>query len=75
MDICLVPNQNGFLIQPNTILGMLWLQTHFEEEHWAEIASNKVRTTPNNAEILFKDACDAGLNLKYLSTESLSNNF
>ena len=40
---------------------MLWLQTHFEEEHWDSIANELVKIDNNDAKELAEDALQAGL--------------
>tara|TARA_Y100001968_G_C19238724_1_gene658302 strand:+ start:526 stop:693 length:168 start_codon:yes stop_codon:yes gene_type:complete len=40
---------------------MLWLQTHFEEEHWDSIANEEVKIDNNDAKELAEDALEAGL--------------
>ena len=68
MDIWLINAGEATQIQPKSIHGMLWLQTHFEEEHWDLIANDQVRIANNEALELMKDAKNAGLILNYLPT-------
>ena len=39
MDISLSDKKNGTLIEPKSVHGMLWLQTHFESIHWETISN------------------------------------
>ena len=61
MDISLTENRNGTQIEPKSIHGMLWLQTHFENIHWEAIASHSIFLDKSNAKILVNDAKQAGL--------------
>ena len=42
MDISLSNKRNGTQIKPTSIHGILWLQTHFESEHWELISNGQV---------------------------------
>ena len=44
-----------------SVHGMLWLQTHFESNHWEAIASEQVTLNKSNAAMLAQDAKEAGL--------------
>ncbi len=70
MDMCLIGTEGGFQIRPTSIHGMLWLQTHFEDEHWEALATNKVQLPLSDREILHLDAEKAGLSLISLPTLS-----
>ncbi|WP_320663822.1 hypothetical protein [Prochlorococcus sp. MIT 1223] len=61
MDICLINTQEGIEIRPKSIHGILWLQTHFEEQHWEAISNNEVRIPTADAKDLSLDAQEAGL--------------
>tara|TARA_Y100001968_G_C19439438_1_gene761707 strand:- start:1340 stop:1570 length:231 start_codon:yes stop_codon:yes gene_type:complete len=75
MDICLIETQAGTNIQPRSIHGMLWLQTHFEEGNWCALAENKVVIPNKNAEELSEDAIQAGINLNFSTVFSNSQKF
>ena len=70
MDISLSDKRNGTQIEPNTVHGILWLQTHFESKHW-ELITNGLVIIPNkDAEMLCEDAQKAGLNVNFLNSLS-----
>ena len=56
MDISLSDQRNGTQIEPKSVHGILWLQTHFESEHWELIANGLVIIPPKDAEMLGEDA-------------------
>ena len=66
MDLLLITRSEGIQLRPESILGMLWLQTHFEVAHWEAIASKNVVLTDEDAKILSNDANKAGLTINYL---------
>ncbi len=61
MDISLSDKRNGTQVEPKTVHGILWLQTHFESNHWEAIASEQVILNKNDATLLAQDANKAGL--------------
>ncbi len=63
MDICFITKNNRTNIRVESVHGMLWLQTHFESDHWESIALNQVLLTHPNAEMLAVDASKAGLTI------------
>ena len=65
MDICLSGKRNGTQIEPKSVHGILWLQTHFESEHWESISDGLVIIPTKDAEMLGEDAKKAGLNLNF----------
>ena len=72
MDICLVETNSGTYLRPESIHGILWLQTHFEDSHWEAIVSNKVILPIEDAKNLTQDAKAAGLRLNYLPNFSFA---
>ena len=42
-------------------MGMLWLQTHFDDEHWDELSRGLVALSQGCSESLIADALEAGL--------------
>ena len=51
MDISLVNidnNSNQFL-KPTSVIGMLWLQTHFEDNQWEALSNNQVIISKENS--------------------------
>ena len=75
MDIWLIGTQEGTQIRPTSIHGMLWLQTHFEDEEWEALASSQVKLPDQDAKQLSSDAQEAGLNLNFLPSLSIAKNF
>ncbi len=73
MDICLtnVDNKCNKSIIPTSIHGILWLQTHFEDEQWEALAENRVTISELDAKLLCKDADLAGLKIEYISEISI----
>ena len=77
MDICLVniDNNSNKSLKPTSILGMLWLQTHFEDNQWEALSNNQVIISKENSKLLVKDAISAGLNIKSFSGVSMLDVF
>jgi len=70
MDISLSDKRNGTQIEPTSVHGILWLQTHFESEHWDSISKGLVIIPTKDAEILGEDAKKAGLNINFVNSLS-----
>ena len=70
MDICLVniDNNSNKSLKPMSIIGMLWLQTHFEADHWESIGNGQAIIPSMDSQILNLDASKAGLNVKFISS-------
>ena len=68
MDISLSNKRNGTQIEPTSIHGILWLQTHFESEHWESISNGQVILPRQDAEMLGGDAQNAGLNVNFINS-------
>ena len=75
MDMCLIGTESGIQVRPTSIHGMLWLQTHFEDDHWEALASNQVVLPEEDVSSLSKDAKDAGLSLNHLSAATVRRKF
>ena len=77
MDICLVNIDDNFnkSLKPTSIIGMLWLQTHFENDQWEALSNNSVIISKENSELLVKDATSAGLNIESVSGVSMLDVF
>ena len=77
MDICLVTIDNHLnkSLQPKSPLGMLWLQTHFEDDQWEALSNSKVIISEENSQLLIEDATNAGLNIKCSSDISMLDVF
>ena len=69
MDICLVDidNNSNKSLKPTSVIGMLWLQTHFEDTQWEALSNNQVIISKENSKLLVNDAISAGLNIKSFS--------
>ncbi len=77
MDICLVDIDNNLnkSIKPTSVIGMLWLQTHFDNDEWDALSNNSVIISNENSKFLVKDATSAGLNIKSFSGVSMLDVF
>ena len=72
MDIWIVERPEGTQLRPESVHGMLWLQTHFEDEYWEAIASKQVILSIEDAKLLIIDAQQAGVNVNYLPSLSIA---
>ncbi len=61
MDIWFINSGERIHMRATSVHGMLWLQTHFESNHWEAIASEQVTLSKSNADLLAQDAKEAGL--------------
>ena len=68
MDISLFDKRNGTQIEPKSVHGILWLQTHFESNHWESISNGLVLIPTKDAEMLREDAQNAGLNVNFINS-------
>ena len=77
MDICLITIDNNLnkSLQPQSAIGMLWLQTHFENDQWEAISNSAVIISEENSKLLIEDATNAGLNIKCFSDISMLDVF
>ena len=77
MDICLVniDNNSNKSLKPTSIIGMLWLQTHFEDNQWEALSNNQVIISKEDSKLLVKDAISAGLKIKSSSGVSMLDVF
>ena len=77
MDICLVNIDNNLnkSLKPTSVIGMLWLQTHFEDNQWEALSNNQVIISKENSKLLVNDAISAGLNIKSFSGVSMLDVF
>ena len=64
-DLRLVDTLDKMWVVPQTILGVLWLQTHFSEDHWDDLTNGSVVLKPHNASMLVIDAESGGLTVRY----------
>ena len=77
MDICLITIDNDLnkSLQPKSAIGMLWLQTHFENDQWEALSNSTVIISEENSQLLIQDATNAGLNIKCFSDISMLDVF
>ena len=73
MDICItsVDNKSNKSLTPLSIHGMLWLQTHFENDQWEALSNNKVIISEKDSELLIEDANLAGVKIESMSDVSI----
>ncbi len=70
MDINLSDQRNGTQIEPKSVHGILWLQTHFESNHWESICHGLVIIPTNDAKMLCEDAQKSGLDVNFINSLS-----
>ena len=77
MDICLVTIDNNLnkSLQPKSAIGMLWLQTHCENDQWEALSNSTVIISEENSQLLIEDATNAGLDIKCFSDISMLDVF
>jgi len=73
MDICItnVDNKSNKSLRPLNIHGMLWLQTHFENDQWEALSHNKVIISETDSKLLIEDANLAGITVELMSDISI----
>ena len=73
MDIYLktIDNKCNQSIIPSSVHGMLWLQTHFEDEQWEALSESRVTISEIDAKLLCQDAHLAGLKVENISEVSI----
>ena len=73
MDICItnVDNKSNKSLRPLSIHGMLWLQTHFENDQWEALSHNKVIISEIDSKLLIEDANLAGITVELMSDLSI----
>ena len=73
MDICItsVDNKSNKSLTPLSIHGMLWLQTHFENDQWEALSHNKVIISEIDSKLLIEDANLAGIKIESMSDISI----
>ena len=60
-DLRLTGMGDSFQLSATSVVGMLWLQGHFEPSTWDLICSGTVRISSESSLGLQRDACAAGL--------------
>jgi len=73
MDISItnIDNQSNKSLRPLSIHGMLWLQTHFENDQWEALSNNKVIISEIDSKLLIEDANLAGVRIESMSDISI----
>ena len=73
MDICItnIDNLSNKSLRPLSIYGMLWLQTHFENDQWEALSHNKVIISEIDSKLLIEDANLAGITVELMSDISI----
>ena len=66
-DLSLTAKGDSYQLLPRSVIGMLWLQTHFETSSWDLICTGAVRLKADSCDHLCSDAIEAGLNVARLS--------
>ena len=77
MDISLITIDKHLnkSLQPQSAIGMLWLQTHFENNQWEALSNSTVIISQENSKLLIEDATNAGLDIKSFSDISMLDVF
>ena len=70
MDISLTDKRNATQIEPKSVHGILWLQTHFESEYWESLSNGVVIIPTKEAIMLGEDAAQAGINVRFINSLS-----
>ena len=73
MDIFItsVDKKSNKSLRPLSIHGMLWLQTHFENDQWEALSHNKVIISEIDSKLLIEDANLAGVKIESMSDISI----
>ena len=58
-------------MKPVSVHGMLWLQTHFEDDQWVPISEGRVIISEGDAKLLMADANLAGITIDIVSDISV----
>ena len=66
-DLALARLQRGVRLMPCSVLGLLWLQAHFEDRYWEPLASGRARLDRASADQLGSQAEAAGLKVARLA--------
>ena len=77
MDICLenIDNNLNKSLKPKSVIGMVWLQTHFDNVQWEALSNDEVIISNENSKLLIKDATSAGLKIETFSEVSMLDDF
>lgn len=72
MDLALAATSSGYRLQPASAMGMLWLQTHFEDKHWHHLAEGNVSVEESSADLIWDDATAAGLCVSRMGSPTIA---
>ena len=77
MDISLINIDNNLnkSLKPTSVIGMLWLQTHFENDQWESLSNSSVIISEESSKLLIEDAKSSGLKIKLFSGVSMLDVF
>ena len=77
MDISLINIDNNLnkSLKATSVIGMLWLQTHFENDNWESLSKDEVIISDQDSKLLINDATRAGLNIKSFTDISILDVF
>ena len=77
MDICLITIDNNLnkTLKPKSAIGILWLQTHFDNDQWEALSNSTVIISEENSQLLIEDATNAGIDIKCFSDISMLDVF
>jgi hypothetical protein len=60
-DICVVTLRHKAIVSPRSVVGMLWLQLHFEDKEWEKLSQGSFLLERVNAAVMVEDAQEAEL--------------
>ena len=66
MDLQLIPAADAYKLIPISVIGMLWLQIHFENSHWDLLAKGMAVVDADSSQALCADALASGLKVGQL---------
>ncbi len=77
MDICIqnIDNESNKSLKPLNVHGMLWLQTHFENNQWEALSTNRVIISESDSKLLAEDATLAGIKVGTMADISILDVF
>lgn len=64
-DIHVVTLREKVIIAPRSVLGMLWLQMHFEDKDWKVLSEGSFIMSRANATEMVMDAQEAEINVTF----------
>ena len=58
-------NSSSVRVQPRSVHGMLWLQTHFDDDAWDYLSIGAIAINDSDATDLSQDANQSGLHVLF----------